>query len=169
MYNSNIFKNPLDFNGASSPDAQMSEIYANLEKLKQLQQLSQVNNQQKRTVFSDIADELKDLGEDERRFIESSEEYQKANAEYQESFTAFLLEKLGPEYLASQHGKIPEKMLLVIKQKKEKYKGQFAADISSIKEQNSNLAQKNETLMKTNLELQKQLKQIQEKLATEKK
>jgi hypothetical protein len=169
MYKSNnIFQNPLDFRGASSPDAQLSDIYAGMERLKQLQQLSQPQIPQ-RTVFTDIADELKDMSEDEKRFIEGSDEYQRANLEYQESFTNFLLEKLGQEYLSSQYGKAPEKMLLIIKQKKEKYKGQFAADISSIKEQNNNLAIKNEDLMKTNIELQKQLKLIQERLLMEKK
>jgi ABC-type transporter Mla subunit MlaD len=162
-----IFQNPLDFRGASAPESQLSDIYANMERLKQLQQLTQPQIPQ-RTVFSDIMDELKDMSEDEKRFIETSEEYQKANLAYQESFTNFLLEKLGPEYLSSTYGKAPEQVLLVIKQKKEKYKSQFAADITSIKEQNNSLAERNENLIRTNIELQKQLKEIQERLLMEK-
>ena len=89
---------------------------------------------------------------DERKFIESSNEFISANIQYQEAFSNFLIDKFGGEFLQSKCGVTVEKVVATIKEKKEKYRESLANDISTIKEQNQELITKNEELAKKNQE-----------------
>jgi hypothetical protein len=73
IFNSNYStSNPFGISGPSQNTQQaLNDAYAKLELLKQ-QQLPQKN-----TVFTDIANELNALSEDEMNFITTSPEYQK--------------------------------------------------------------------------------------------
>jgi hypothetical protein len=107
---------------------------------------------------------MRDVGDDERNFIVSSSEYQKLNSQYQEEFSSFLIQYFASDYLKSEYAKTPEKILALIRTKKEDYKSKFANDISDIKTQNQLLINKNDELEKANLSLQAQLKEIRESL-----
>jgi hypothetical protein len=150
--------NPMDISNFSK-NTDLSKLYAELEMLKGNQQ-----SLTKRTVFTDIASEMSNASEDERIFIENSKEYISLNQQYQTEFSAFLIEKFGDEYASSKYGETPERILNVIKNKREEYKNKFAANLNEIKESNRTLVDKNEELAKINESLQKQLAEIQSKL-----
>jgi hypothetical protein len=154
--NNSIFSSP--FQSQNSED-RLNQLYQEMEMMKQMK-----NPTNQRTVFTDIAEEMKDLSDDEKRFIETSKEYLSVSQQYQEDFSMFLIDNFGADFAKSKYGKSTEQLLAVIRQKKEDYKNKFAENISEIREQNSNLAQQNDALAKTNLELQKQLAIIQEQL-----
>lgn len=154
--NNSIFSSP--FQSQNSND-RLNQLYQEMEFMKQHQ-----TNQQQRTVFTDIAEEMKDVSVDERRFIETSDEYLSASQEYQNYFTLFLIDFLGADFLNSRYGKSPEKVLAVIRQKKDDYKNRFAENISEIRSQNNTLAQQNDALAQANMELQKQLADIRKQL-----
>lgn len=106
------------------------------------------------TVFTDIANEFKDISEDESNFIMSSAEYQNINNKYQTEFSQFLINKFSAEYSQIGNTKTLEEMLYVIRKQKEKYKQKFAADINEIRDQNKTLLDKNNELSETNKSLQ---------------
>ena len=139
----------------------LAAAYAQLEALKKQQMQQQTFP---RTVFTDISDEMRDLGEDEKNFIISSNEYQMLNTQYQEEFSSFLIQYFASDYLKSEYAKTPEKILALIRSKKEQYKSKFVSDISDIKNQNQLLASKNDALEKANIALQEQLKEIRNSL-----
>jgi vacuolar-type H+-ATPase subunit I/STV1 len=165
MYNNSLLQN----NGLKSPfenpfnkfssDSDLVDAYKKLELLKQASPVVAMKN-----VFSDIADEWKSISTDERLFIENSKEYQEAFANYQNEFSAFLIDHLGNDFLKSPHGLAAEKLLGEIREKKESYKNKFASDITEIKEKNSQLEELNQELAKTNMQLQEQLKNIEARL-----
>lgn len=177
MYNNNLFNSSYStsnpFNGMtpnsvtggnnsfSSPA--LAEAYAKLEALKQ----QNVTNQSipQSTVYTDIANEFKDVGEDELNFIASSPEYQTLNNQYQTEFSEFLTAKFANEYLqTSGKQRTLEELLLVIRKRKDKYKERFAEDINDIREQNKTLLDRNNELADNNEKLQQQLQEIQKKL-----
>jgi len=160
--------NMNNLNNTSNLDTPLLESYAKLEALKQHQ--AQMNNigmqQQRQTVFNDIADELKGLTDDELNFIVNSTEYQSLNQKYQNEFSQFLINKFQNEYLQSGNSaRTLEEILHIIKQKKEKYKEKFANDINEIKDQNKELLSKNSELANSNEELKAELQKIQAKLS----
>ena len=158
------YMSPFLNNNKPTIDSDLVAAYAQLEALKK-QQLQQPQvPQQIRNVFTDISDEMRDIGEDERNFIESSSEYQKLNSQYQEEFSSFLIQYFSNDYLKSEYAKTPEKILALIRTKKEQYKSKFANDISDIKAQNQILVDKNDALEKANVSLQAQLKEIRDSL-----
>ena len=158
------YMSPFLNNNKPEINTDLAAAYAQLEALKK-QQLQQTQQPiMLRTVFSDISDEMRELGEDEKNFIVSSSEYQTLNAQYQEEFSSFLIQYFANDYLKSQYAKTPEKILALIRSKKEQYKSKFANDISDIKTQNQALASKNDELEKANIALQAQLKEIRESL-----
>ena len=153
-------------NTPSVLDASLADSYAKLEALKRQQaqmQQSQVMPQQS-TVFTDIADELKNLSEDESTFITSSKEYQAISNKYQAEFSQFLINKFSNEYMQIGNTRTLEEMLYVIRQQKEKYKDKFATDINEIRDQNKTLLDRNNQLAESNLALQKQLEEIKTRL-----
>lgn len=66
--------------------------------------------------------------------------------------------------MRSKYGSAPEKILLVIKQKKEEYQNNLTNDISTIKTQNEYLIKKNDELSKNNEEMSKLIKSLQDQL-----
>lgn len=66
--------------------------------------------------------------------------------------------------MRSKYGYVPEKILLVIKQKKEEYQNNLTNDISTIKTQNEYLIKKNDELSKNNEEMSKLIKSLQDQL-----
>jgi molybdopterin converting factor small subunit len=159
------YTNPFS-NTPSVLDASLADSYAKLEALKRQQtqmQQSQVMPQQS-TVFTDIADELKNLSEDESTFITSSKEYQTVSNKYQAEFSQFLINKFSNEYMQTGNTRTLEEMLYVIRQQKEKYKDKFATDINEIRDQNKTLLDRNNQLAESNLALQKQLEEIKTRL-----
>lgn len=123
MYNNNnnnilnstlATSNPFSFNrpgGQSLTDSSMFDAYNKLEALKQ-QQLAALQAQQQKqqqltaqTVFTDIATEAKDMSEDERNFVYSSQEYQKLYTQYQQEFSEFITAKFANEYLQAGNRK----------------------------------------------------------------
>jgi hypothetical protein len=153
------FESPFTSTGKGLPSLEeLSEAY------KQLELLKNNSGGTPRNVFTDISNEWKDTSDDEKVFIENSKEYLEANTAYQAAFSAFLVEYLGNDFLKTQHGIAAEKVLSVIKEKKESYKNKFVNDIDKIKTQNDKLEESNQELIKKNLDLQNQLKMIQEKL-----
>jgi hypothetical protein len=165
MLNSNsnfatdIFANP--FNNPTTAD--LTDVYQKLEALKAQQQIMN-NPQSKTSVLTEITKEWEHISEDEKLFIENSKEYQEASNFYQQEFSAFLIEHLGNDFIKSPHGIAAEKVLGVIRSKKELYKNKFANDISEIKAKNSQLERNNEELAKNNIALQEQLRDIQKRL-----
>ena len=151
------YMSPFLNNNKPGIDSDLAAAYAQLEALKQ-QQYNNSNNA--KTVFTDISDEMRDLGEDEKNFIVSSTEYQTLTTQYQEEFSSFLIQYFANDYLKSEYAKTPEKILALIRSKKEQYKSKFANDISDIRTQNEALASKNDALEKANLALQEQLNEI---------
>ena len=166
--------NPFNMNGmgnmSSSLDNSLMESYAKLEALKQKQaELANLSQQKpdaqvRRTVFTDISDEFKELSDDETNFIVNSPEYQALNSKYQTEFSQFLISKFSNEYLQTNNSRTLEDMLHEIRRQKDKYKEKFAEDINEIRDQNKVLIDKNNELAKNNQELQAQLKEIQSKL-----
>jgi hypothetical protein len=151
--------NPMDIsNFGSDKSAELSKMYAELELLKNSQP------QVQRTVFTDIGTEMADATEDERIFIENSKEYISLNQQYQQDFSTFLIDKFGNEFSNSKYGKTPEKILAVIRNKREEYKNKFAENLNEIKQSNKDLITRNDELAKVNENLQKQLLEIQNKL-----
>lgn len=150
----NLFSNPL-----YNSNERLNELYKNMELLKQAQQ-----PQNQKTVFTEINAELKELSEDEKRFIEGSEDYLRASQNYQNAFSMFLIDNFGAEFSKSPYGKTAEELLMTLKQQKENYKNRFAKNITEIKEKNDALAQQNTELAKINQGLQAQLLEIQKKL-----
>lgn len=179
LFNSNYSSsNPFSmYNGSNSTqanlDQSLADAYSRLEALKRQQQAfsqanssnSQAVSQQRQTVFTDIATEMKDLPEDELNFIITSKDYQKTNAKYQQEFSEFITSKFAAEYIQTENAKTLEELLGIIRKRKEQYKSKFAEDISEIREQNKNLVDKNNELAESNAALQKQLMNIQEKLS----
>lgn len=169
---SNPFALPGPMQSAQNLDNSIMETYAKLNALKQRQ--AELNSmvqgqpvmqqQMQRTVFSDIATEMSDLGEDELNFIVSSNEYRQLNERHQREFSEFITEKFSNEYIATGRTKTLEQLLAVIRKRKEEYKSRFASDITEIREQNKSLVDKNNELAQSNAELQKQLEIIQQKL-----
>lgn len=166
MFNSNYStSNPFSFNKNTSNNIEDSlmQTYAQLEALKAKQnQLNNMNNiNQPATVFTDIANEFKDITDDESNFILSSQEYQTLNNRYQTEFTQFLIGKFSNEYLQTTgNTRTLEEMLFTIRKRKEQYKNKFASDINEIRDQNKELLERNNNLAADNLELQKQLKKL---------
>jgi uncharacterized coiled-coil DUF342 family protein len=150
--------NPMDLTSLNSRDNELSKMYAELEMMKNQ------TNQNNKTVFTEIAQEMSESSEDERTFIENSKEYISLNQQYQNEFSAFLIEKFSSEYANSKYGQTPEKILGVIRNKREEYKNKFTENLKEIKESNKDLITKNDELMKVNENLQKQLADIQTKL-----
>lgn len=174
--NTNLFANPYlqESQSSKAPD-DINSLYRQIEALKaqktaltNLQSPNIKNNdatqQNKRTVYNDIGTIWSELSAEERKYIENSEEYQNANIEYQQSFNNFLVEKLGDDYLQSRFGTAPEKVLAVIKKKKEEFQNNITNDISAIKSQNEYLVKKNDELTKSNEEMNKLIKALQEQL-----
>lgn len=170
--NSNLFANPYLVNNKTN-DTDLTMLYQKLDALKA--QKNYMNNAQpqtqddevlakRKTVYTDIQQVWSELSNDEKQFIESSEEYIQANIEYQNAFNQFLLERMGDEFLVSKYGMAPEKVLGAIKKKKEEYQNNLSSDISTIKSQNQYLLQKNEELVKNNEEMTKLIKSLQEQL-----
>lgn len=151
-----IFSSP--FQNQNSED-RLNQLYQEMEYMKQRQ-----NGISQKTVFTEISDEMKDISEDERHFIESSKEYTIASQKYQSDFSMFLIENFGADFAKSKYGKSIEEVLATIRQKKEDYRNHFAENISEIRNQNNTLAQQNDALAKMNLDLQKQLAEIQKQL-----
>jgi molybdopterin converting factor small subunit len=167
--NNNIFGTNTNYNSPfqntpSILDASLADSYAKLEALKRQQQQMQQPVVQQSTVFTDIADELKNLSEDESAFITSSKEYQTISNKYQAEFSQFLINKFSNEYMQTGNTRTLEEMLYVIRQQKEKYKDKFATDINEIRDQNKTLLDRNNQLAESNLALQKQLEEIKSRL-----
>lgn len=170
MYNNNLFNSGLSssnpFNKSNPSEAALAEAYARLEALKQQQMsLTQPTTTQVSTVYTDIANELKDISNDELNFISSSPEYQAVHNQYQNEFSEFLTIKFANEYLqTSGKQRTLEELLVVIRKQKEKYKSRFAEDINNIQQQNKSLVDRNNELAAANEKLQIQLEEIQRKL-----
>lgn len=186
--NNNLYSNPYLPKASSvlnntTPNGadDINALYAQLEALKaQKQALSQTQqvaaqanvpipqNQQKmpqvKTVYTDIAEIWNSLSAEEQKFVEGSQEYQQANIEYQNAFNSFLLDKMGAEFLTSKYSEYPERVLAVIKTKKEEYQNNLTNDISTIKSQNEALIKQNSELAKNNEELGKLIKSLQEQM-----
>jgi regulator of replication initiation timing len=167
MFNSNYStSNPFSFNNktTNSIEESLMQTYAQLEALKAKQnQLSNsnVNQAQQSTVFTDIANEFKELSDDEHNFIVNSAEYQNLNNKYQSEFSQFLINKFSNEYLQTTgNTRTLEEMLFTIKSKKDQYKQKFAKDINEIRDQNKELLERNNALAANNIELQNQLKKL---------
>lgn len=101
-----------------------------------------------RTVFNDISDEWTSCAEDERKFIEQDAGYQQANLEYAQQFNAFLLDQYGLQFANSKYGASAEKVLIAMRQARQKYKTAATEDLNKIKNENA--------------ALQKQLKELEE-------
>lgn len=165
MFNSNYStSNPFSFNNKTTSNIEDSlmQTYAQLEALKAKQnQLNNGSQYQQSTVFSDIANEFKDLSDDEHNFIINSTEYQNLNNKYQSEFSQFLINKFSNEYLQTTgNTRTLEEMLFTIRSKKDQYKQKFAKDINEIRDQNKELLERNNALAANNIELQNQLKKL---------
>lgn len=155
MLNQNIFSNPF-----LKDQTDVNDIYRKIDALK-IQQAQQTNA---RNAYDDLRSLYKDMSADERRYIESSDEFIKANMEYQEAFGNFMIDRMGSDFLQSQYGSTVEKTIAVIKRKKEEYHDHLAEDINTIKEQNASLMSKNDELAKTNKEMTELIKSLQDQL-----
>lgn len=165
MFNSNYSSsNPFSFNNKTTSNIEDSlmQTYAQLEALKAKQnQLNNNYNPNQSTVFTDIANEFKDISDDEVSFITSSKEYQTLNEKYQAEFSQFLISKFSGEYLQTTgNTRTLEEILFTIRSKKDQYKQKFANDINEIRDQNKELLERNNALAANNLELQNQLKKF---------
>lgn len=124
MYNNNLnggglfnspfsSSNPLYYgqgnsNGLSNLDQSLLDSYNKMEALKQRQAMLNQTNQtgkQLTTVFTDIANETKDMGEDEMNFVTSSQEYQRLYAKHQQEFSEFITSKFAGEYIQAGNRK----------------------------------------------------------------
>ena len=157
MNNQNVFSNPFLNNKTDD----FNDIYNKINALKMQQQQTQ---QPAQNAYDDLKSLYKDMSADERKFIESSNEFISANIQYQEAFSNFLIDKFGGEFLQSKYGVTVEKVVATIKEKKEKDRESLANDISTIKEQNQELITKNEELAKNNQELTNLIKSLQDQL-----
>lgn len=101
-----------------------------------------------RTVFNDIADEWSSCSEEERNFIEQDPSYVKANIDYSQQFNSFLLDQFGLQFINSKYGTSAEKVLIALKDARNKFRKSTIEDVNKIK--NENLA------------LQKQVKELEE-------
>jgi hypothetical protein len=151
MFNNYSTNNPFSFNNGkttSNIEDSLMQTYAQLEALKAKQnQISSGTQLGQATVFTDIANEFKDLTEDEISFITNSSEYQSLNNKYQSEFSQFLISKFSNEYLQTTgNTRTLEEMLFTIKSKKDQYKKKFANDINEIRDQNKELAERNNQL-----------------------
>ena len=157
MNNQDVFSNPF----LNNKSADLNGIYNKINALKMQQQQTQ---QPAQNAYDDLKSLYKDMSVDERKFVESSNEFISANIQYQEAFSNFLIDKFGGEFLQSKYGVTVEKVVATIKEKKEKYRESLANDISTIKEQNQELITKNEELAKNNQELTNLIKSLQDQL-----
>lgn len=94
-----------------------------------------------RTVFNDIADEWANCSDDEKRFIDSDNDYINANITYQQQFNAFLLDMVGMQFINSQYGKSAEAVLVALRNAKSRYKKEAADNIAMVKAENLALQQ----------------------------
>ena len=156
MNNQDVFSNPF----LNNKSADLNDIYNKINALKMQQQPQQTAQ----NAYDDLKSLYKDMSVDERKFVESSNEFMSANIQYQEAFSNFLIDKFGGEFLQSKYGVTVEKVVATIKEKKEKYRESLANDISTIKEQNQELITKNEELAKNNQELTNLIKSLQDQL-----
>jgi transketolase len=156
--------NPFGMNNLSSNlEASLADAYGKLEAIKAQQAQLQMTQPQK-TVFTEIAEEFKDIATDENHFIISSTEYQDAFNKYQTQFSEFLTSKFSNEFLQTTGGRSAEELLYTIRRQKEAYKSKFTKDINEIRDQNKQLMTNNNKLAEDNILLQQQLKEIQEQL-----
>lgn len=156
---SNKSPNPMDISSLNgNRENDLTKMYAELEMLKNQ------SNAKTKNVFTEITEEMLNVSDDERLFIENSKEYISLNQQYQNEFSAFLIEKFSNEYSHSKYGETPERILAVIRNKREEYKNKFAENLNEIKESNKLLINKNDELVRINETLQNQLKEIQSKL-----
>lgn len=163
--------NPFNLGGSNTNalDGSLAETYAKIEALKNRQNQLNTAYQQastgqipttqnkKATVFTEIADELNNLSDDEIAFVVNSEKYQILNAKYQNEFSQFLINKFANEYLQTSDSRTLEELLATIKTEKEKYKGKFAKDLTAVKNQNQDLLEKNRELEERLAAIQAQL------------
>lgn len=156
MNNQNVFSNPF-LNNQSS---EFNDIYNKINALKMQQQSQQIVQ----TAYDDLKGLYKEMSVDERKYVESSDDFVNANVQYQEAFSNFLIDKFGGEFLQSKYGVTVEKVVATIKQKREEYHENLTNDISTIKEQNQALITKNEELAKNNQELTNLIKSLQDQL-----
>lgn len=133
---------PINFNNDKTNNFDM--LYGDYSRLK-----NAIPNAQPiayRTVFNDIADEWANCSEDERRFIDSDNEYINANLIYQQQFNAFLLDLVGLQFVNSQYGKSAEGVLVSLRNAKAKYKKEAAESVASVKAENAELQRQLEEL-----------------------
>jgi stalled ribosome rescue protein Dom34 len=163
IFNSNYSSsNPFGMGNLSNNlEASLADAYGKLEAIKAQQ--AQLQNHQQKTVFSEIAEEMKEISQDESQFILSSSEYQNAFNKYQTEFSEFLTSKFSNEFLQTTGGRSVEELLFTIRKQKDTYKSKFAKDINDIRDQNKQLLNNNNKLAEDNILLQQQLKEIQEK------
>jgi transketolase len=166
IFNSNYSSsNPFGMGNLSSNlEASLADACGKLEAIKAQQAQLQINQHQQKTVFTDIAEEFKDISTDENQFILSSTEYQEAFNKYQTEFSEFLTSKFSNEFLQSNGGRSLEELLFTIRKQKDAYKSKFTKDINEIRDQNKQLLTNNNKLAEDNILLQQQLKEIQEQL-----
>jgi transketolase len=162
IFNSNYSSsNPFGMGSLNGNlEASLADAYGKLEAIKSQQ--AQLQNHQ-RTVFTEIAEEMKDVSTDESQFILSSTDYQNAFNKYQTEFSEFLTSKFSHEFLQTTGGRSAEELLFIIRKQKDAYKTKFAKDINDIRDQNKQLLNNNNRLAEDNILLQQQLKEIQEK------
>lgn len=103
---------------------------------------------QYRTVFNDISDEWSNCSEEERRFIETDEEYQAANTLYAQQFNAFLIDQFGLQFANSKYGTSAEKVLVSLRNARGRFHSSAMEDMAKIRNENALL--------------QKQLKELEE-------
>ena len=173
--NTDLFSNPYLVNNKKAPIDDIESLYQKLDAIKNQKMLleksdiKQANSNdstliKRKTVYDDINSLWSELSADEKKFIETSDDYVQANIEYQTAFNSFLLERMGDEFLMSKYGTAPEKILGAIKKKKDEYQNNLSNDISTIKQQNQLLLKQNEELTKNNENLNSLIKSLQEKI-----
>ena len=86
MNNQNVFSNPF----LNNKGTDLTDIYNKINTLKMQQQQTQPPIQ---NAYDDLRDLYKDMSVDERKYIESSNEFISANIQYQEAFSNFLIDK----------------------------------------------------------------------------
>ena len=111
MNNQDVFSNPF----LNNKSADLNDIYNKINALKMQQQQTQ---QPAQNAYDDLKSLYKDMSVDERKFIESSNEFISANIQYQEAFSNFLIDKFGGEFLQSKYGVTVEKVVATIQNKK---------------------------------------------------
>jgi hypothetical protein len=96
---------------------------------------------QYRTVFNDITDEWNNCSEEERKFIESDEEYQASNVLYAQQFNAFLIDQFGLQFANSKYGTSAEKVLVAIRNARGRFHSSAMEDMAKIRNENAMLQQ----------------------------